>query len=315
MMISWIQKKQNASSNRDKILCCNSVTVFSETSSCRQGHCITGRSLVSGTSWDGNNLCDNSAAASAFSVIAILLMVYYLRLTLLQQLVCGVPSFEGAAWVSFFSGLCSMICVAIWSNWANVMNKEMGDLREKDTDRISFSNLKAGLGVWLQVIAWISLWVNTVLCALASKQVAPAAGSDGNTAQLSTGEQGGQGAPYALPPSAAEANPKYFAVGSSESQSESKEDDPLPTLPSPIPAPRRSVFVEPVSSDLSQTLLGGSSSGAVSNPSYEETQAPGRPVPVPAARPSSMAPPPQVMMRPPGLGARYSGRRSSLSDV
>lgn len=60
---------------------------------------------------------------------------------------------------------------------------------------------------------------------------------------------------------------------------------------------------------------GGSSSGAVSNPSYEETQAPGRPVPVPAARPSSMAPPPQVMMRPPGLGARYSGRRSSLSDV
>lgn len=149
----------------------NSVTVFSETSSCRQGHCITGRSLVSGTSWDGNNLCDNSAAASAFSVIAILLMVYYLRLTLLQQLVCGVPSFEGAAWVSFFAGLCSMICVAIWSNWANVMNKEMGDLREKDTDRISFSNLKAGLGVWLQVIAWISLWVNTVLCALASKQV------------------------------------------------------------------------------------------------------------------------------------------------
>lgn len=102
---------------------------------------------------------------------------------------------------------------------------------------------------------------------------------------------------------------------------------PLSPLPSPLSPlhlltlrARYSMLILPPHAHPFATMptinqAGGSSSGAVSNPSYEETQAPGRPVPVPAARPSSMAPPPQVMMRPPGLGARYSGRRSSLSDV
>ena len=109
---------------------CDRVTIFSETSTCRQGHCISGRSLVPGTSWDGNNLCDASAAASAFSVLSILLMVYFMWITLCQQLLSREPSFEGAAWVSFFAGLCSMACFAIWCKWLNGMNGEIGDLRQ-----------------------------------------------------------------------------------------------------------------------------------------------------------------------------------------
>jgi hypothetical protein len=146
---------------------CKVEPVFSDIGTCRQGHCIRGKGLTPGSSWEANNLCDRSAAGSAFSVIGILLMLYYTKITTIEKLLRRQPVYEAAAWISGLAGFSGLIAFGVWARWVQVMNNAEGEGRESDTDRILLTKMKLGFGFWLQVITALLCFLNGLLCAWA----------------------------------------------------------------------------------------------------------------------------------------------------
>lgn len=197
---------------------CKVETVFSDLGGCRQGHCITGKSLTPGSSWEANELCDRSAAGSAFSVIAILLMAYYTKLTTGEKLFKNTPRYEAAAWISLFAGFAGLISFGLMTRWVGIMNKEEGENRSKEDDRIVFGKLTHGFGFWLQVIAVVLLFVNAGLTALAFIESKRVSGGTIDTSGLAAGEQGGQNVPYeeSRTTAAVTQNEAYLAVEGAE---------------------------------------------------------------------------------------------------
>jgi len=154
---------------------CSKSEVFTDLGECRNGHCIGGGTLSLFTSWESNDLCNRSAAAAAFGIITLLLIVYNFYLTTYKEIRrlgpgCGDGEYETAAWVNLLAAVCAVICWAIFNRWVKLMNDEAGPTRAKDTDSLEFTDLTTGFGMSVMLISWILLFVNTILCVMSANE-------------------------------------------------------------------------------------------------------------------------------------------------
>lgn len=162
---------------------CSKPEVFADLGDCRYGHCIGGEDLTLFTSWNNNDLCNRSAAAGAFGIITILLIVYMAYLTTYRELrrpagaAIGDGDYEKAAWVSLLATICAIICWATMKEWTRIMNDEKDERRSKETDSLQFDDLKTGLGMSLMLIAWLLLFANFIVCVVSAQQQGQAAKS------------------------------------------------------------------------------------------------------------------------------------------
>lgn len=168
---------------------CSKPDIFSDLGDCRNGHCVGGEDLSIFTSWNNNDLCNRSAASSAFGIIAMFLIMYNFYLTTYKEIRrldpgCGDGEYETAAWINFLAALSAVICWAIMNRWVTVMNDEKGTSRSKETDSLKFEDLKTGIGMSLMLISWLALFVNTIVCVICAKEQGVMARAKGSTPAL-----------------------------------------------------------------------------------------------------------------------------------
>lgn len=141
---------------------CETLHVFSKISECRQGHCVKESSLGVSTNWDDNKLCDRSAAAAGFSLLAIFTAIGMLLVTSWRSLAGRTILWEKGAWLSLLAAIFSTCAWGIWLNWSRRMNKEPEETRGGDL--YEFDRLALGPGFGLQVLCSIMLYFNAVVC-------------------------------------------------------------------------------------------------------------------------------------------------------